>query len=109
MIVSIPLPERKNHDRNFILGLIGENIWIREEVDGLYCRLKPFVDEFSVILLESVGRGEVGASPGFNVYKEEWDVPEYRRIVEGQLVEVSLCDLPAYGLGPASACLRAPE
>ena len=77
---------------------------LKESKDGIRFRAKILDAEVRQSIMDAVESGElVGASVGFLAEEESWDRNENIRYIEkGTLVEISLCENPAYP--QASAC-----
>ena len=77
---------------------------LKESKDGIRLQAKILDAEVRQSIIDAVELGElVGASVGFLAEKESWDRKEnIRYIKKGILVEISLCESPAYP--QASAC-----
>lgn len=101
-----------NHDENSIFGRTGQNLFLKEDKDGLHMEVKQIDDDDFKRMANKVKAGLLNKqSFAFIVGKDEWkdldtDNPKRTIIEVDELWDVSLVTTPAYQGTDASVALR---
>jgi HK97 family phage prohead protease len=90
---------------NWLGSTLENNLFLRNEQDGLYFRVKLQDTALARDVMEKVQQGKLRVSPAFECL-EETEENGLRTIHRAHLLEISLVDSPAYP--QTSACMAVP-